>query len=497
MADNKSERDVTIHVSPDRMAAELEIPADFAPEHLTTIYVEQVAQGKKVRVDPAVRERIEKVIAQREFQKELRTVIAEGTPALDGEDGYVEWLVDEPEADSEEGEQASTPETSAAAPAPSDEEAERVSYYDRSAFVVVHDGQKIGKVHAPTQGEDGMDVYGDVVRCRAGTPVKIETNESVQTRGDGVLVAQSRGVLIRSGNRAVIENQLEVNGYVDFSTGHIDFCGDVLIHKGIRDKFKVVAEGNVEVKGLIESAYISCTGTLYARGGFAGGDEGEVHTGEDLEARYLNDVRGEVNGDLRVDKELLGSDLVIHGKLDAPRSSVIGGTIRLVGQGEVHELGSPGGMATLVQLGALPKLEPLVDQLEQIIGMTEAQLGELRVENENLKYQKKPNAQQKERITEIMCDLSMAETRLLKARGALEALEMRMEDERVVDLTVHARLFPGVTFLFRGLPMKLKQEIPGPARVCCGADGHLAIECQGVQTPIEKVAGLDSSRDAA
>ncbi|QDU72745.1 DUF342 domain-containing protein [Mucisphaera calidilacus] len=486
MPDTPKDRDISVKLAPDRMTAELKVPAGFDAEHLTTVYVEQAASEKNIHLTDEVRSAIDRAIRERKPGENLTATIAEGTPAEHGQDGYVQWLVKEPDEKTDNDQTENT-----------DDAPHSLSHYDRSAFIMVKRGQKIGKIHEPTAGEDGREICGEVVKAHMGTAAKLDTNDSIEIKPAGDLIATCRGVLLREHSRAVIESQLEVNGYVDFSTGHIDFCGDVLITKGVRDLFRVKADGNIEIRGLIESATIICTGDLHAKGGFAGGEDGTVDVGNDLHARYLNDVSGQVHHNLIIDKELLGSDLVIHGNLEAPRASLVGGTIQLVGSGTVNELGSPGGMATNIVLGALPKLEPLAEQLRQIIRISEQQLEELTVENENLKYLKKPNAEQKERMTMIMCDFSMTETRLKKAQGALETLEERMEQDRVVDLTVTARAFPAVVFTYRGVAMKLKNELRGPVHFCRNPRNDLVVETDGIQTPIEKLASLANAREAA
>ncbi len=57
---------------------------------------------------------------------------------------------------------------------------------------------------------------------------------------------------------------------MDFSTGNIDFEGDVRVLKGIRDIFEVRATGNIEVGGLIEASTIDAGGSVFAKGGMAG-----------------------------------------------------------------------------------------------------------------------------------------------------------------------------------------------------------------------------------
>ncbi len=470
------------------MSATLKVPRGFDPVHLTVDYVEQAAVGQGVSVDEAVRAEIRSVIDERNGRDEMVAEIAHGIPATPGEDGWVEWLVEASEPAERKGE--------AREEVGGGDEPNSVSFYDRSAFVLVDEEQVIGRVHPGTEGEDGRDVCGEVVKSVRGKDLNFTHDDSIEIRGGKDVVSLKRGVLERKPGKVWVSTTLEVSGYVDFSTGNIDFCGDVEISEGIRDRFTVKAEGSVEVRGLIESATIACGGALLAKGGFAGGERGTAEVGGDLEARYLNSVRGSVAGDLRIGKELIGCDLTVEGGLEAEGATLIGGTLRLVGKGRVKETGSVGGIATVIELGALPKLEPMAEGLVSVIEATRQQLEGLRAENENLKYLKKPDAAQKERMTEIMCDFSMAESRLEKAEAALEALQARMDRERVVDVEVSGRIHPAVVVGYRGERHRFRNEVKGPARLCLDGSGKLVVERASGLTPIEDLTGLVTARAA-
>ncbi|MEQ9460969.1 MAG: FapA family protein [Phycisphaeraceae bacterium] len=487
MSSQDAGRDITVHVAADRMSAELTVPQGFDPAHLTVAYVEQIATERGVNIDDKERALINEAIHERNGRDGLTAVIAEGVPPQHGVKGRVEWLVDQPPKPAEQ-------ETNERSDQADDD---KVSHYDRSAFIVVTPGQVIGKLHQETEGQDGLDIARQAVKAKPGTPAKLDVNDTIQIKPDGEIVALCRGVLERVATKASIETQLSVNGDVDFSTGNIDFCGDVIVAKGIKDRFKVRAEGNIEVHGVIEAADIDCDGDLIAKGGFMGGELGNARVGGSLHARYLNDVTGEIEGDLKVDKELINCDLTIFGNLDAPSTSLIGGIIRLVGTGNIHELGSVGGTPTDMALGALPKLEPLAIDLHRIVKSSREQIDGLRAENENLKYISKPSAQQKERMTEIMCDFATADATLQKAENALGLLEARMNKQRIVDVLVTGRIHAGATVIYRGLPMRFKSEIRGPARIRRNEKSDLIVERQGHETPIEHLAGLGTSRAAA
>ena len=110
----------------------------------------------------------------------------------------------------------------------------------------------------------------------------------------GKFIAQTAGVLQFRANKITISQALVIDDYVDFSTGNIDFDGDVQVRRGVRDKFRIRATGKVEVQGLIEAAHIETGGDFEAATGMAAKETGRVQIGGSLTAKYLECVHGTV-----------------------------------------------------------------------------------------------------------------------------------------------------------------------------------------------------------
>lgn len=122
--------------------------------------------------------------------------------------------------------------------------------------------------------------------------------------------------------------------------------------KGVRDRFIVEATGNVIVDGLVEAATIKCAGHLAVRGGFAGRERGFAEVGKDMTGKYLDNVQGEVKGELRIDREIVNSELTVVGTLRSPNVTIMGGKITCHGEAEVAALGSPSGVPTQIVMEA-------------------------------------------------------------------------------------------------------------------------------------------------
>ena len=153
------------------------------------------------------------------------------------------------------------------------------SHCDRSACAMVKLGQNAARIVEPTIDTDSRDVRGRTLTASDGNPTEIKHDETINRNAEGILIALEEGVLIRTADNVFVHKVIVFDQYVDFSTGNIEFTGDVIVRKGVRDCFVIQAGGKVEVGGLIEAATIDCGGDPIARGGFAGREVGTAMVG--------------------------------------------------------------------------------------------------------------------------------------------------------------------------------------------------------------------------
>ncbi|MEO0482228.1 MAG: FapA family protein, partial [Planctomycetota bacterium] len=217
------------------------------------------------------------------------------------------------------------------------------SHYNRSAFVVVEAGRALGRLVPAFEGKDGEDVTGAVIQAKPLTAKTYEPDDTVQVDAEGLISARVPGLLDVTGAGPIVRDTLDIDSDVDFSTGNIDFPGDVNIARGVRDLFQVRVGGSLHTGDVIEAATIEVQRHATLAVGMAGRGKGSITVGRDLEARYLDDVDVHVGGNLRIDRELSNCRIEVQGALEAPKCRVVGGEVRVVGRCEVAQAGSPRG----------------------------------------------------------------------------------------------------------------------------------------------------------
>ncbi|NRA58467.1 MAG: DUF342 domain-containing protein, partial [Phycisphaerales bacterium] len=263
MRTDELEKLIRISVCADGLTATLTVQAGVDPEELSADLVGAILEGRGVRIPAEINPRVDELkrrIAEAP-EAEIDIVIAEGIAPVHGKDGRFE--LDPELCDDEQAKKREESETDA-------------DHYGRSAFLVVEEGQRIGKVVPHSDAEDGVDVRGKTIKATPARPCKVKFDESLDVDEDGTVTALRNGRLEVAAERIRIQPVLVVPESVDFSSGNVDFPEDVLVQKGVRDCFTVHAGGSLEIVELVEAATVSANGSILLRRGMAGRGKGEI-----------------------------------------------------------------------------------------------------------------------------------------------------------------------------------------------------------------------------
>ncbi|MCC6579785.1 MAG: DUF342 domain-containing protein [Phycisphaeraceae bacterium] len=354
-----------------------------------------------------------------------------------------------------------------------DEEHHTIDFYQRISYVVVQPGECFLNVIPPAPGQSGVDVKGKMVEGKPGKEVEIAFGEGVDARSDGQCVANLTGILMYQGNKVWVDPSLHITEYVDFGTGNIDFDGNIVIDKGVRDCFIVKVTGHAVVHGLIEAATMDVGGDLQALGGMASKEKGHANVGGNLLARYLDNVHVMVHGDLTLEREAVNCEMEISGKINIPHGSLIGGVCHVAGESQLATLGSPSGAATILHIGSLPRHESV---LKSVLDMLDRLQGEIDRLTDKLKQLEQTggrrNAQYQEAMTELMFRQSNLRGRHTDLDNRRIALQQRMAEQTSPQLHVEKMVHFNTTLICRKQAATFDQDLPGPVVIAWDQATH-------------------------
>ena len=263
-------------------------------------------------------------------------VVVQGRYPVPGQDGWLEYLVSSRETAGTEDAQG------------------RLDFRSRGSFPMVDPGQTIARLHPPTPGEGGIDIYGKTIPAHAGRNLVVHTGENVARLEDGVTFqAKARGVVVMERGVLSVTECLVISGNVDLASGHVEVEeGSVKITGSVHAGFRVSAPKHVFVGGSVESATVTAGGNVEVAGGILMPDGGRVSAGGDVTAGFTANAVIRAGGDVDVAHEVTNSMIEAQGKFQGTRGKGIvqGGSVLAAGGVEVNEIGSDLGVPTVVGL---------------------------------------------------------------------------------------------------------------------------------------------------
>lgn len=368
-----------------------------------------------------------------------------------------------------------------------------VDHHQRSRLMIVKAGQVVGVVHAPQPGEDGVDVTGKNLAAKQGRPSVVNFDPSVKVGSDGVVRAERPGVVEFDEHRLAINSKLELPGYVDFSTGNVDFPGDVLVRKGVRDCFELIVGGELEIGDLVESAVVRVGGSALLHRGMAGREKSSISVGKDLTGKFFDGVTIDAGRDLIVGKEISHCHVRVGRRMRCEHATVVGGSVIVAHGAELNQIGSDGRVATEIVLGRIAELEKLVSELVAIRPAIEDRVAKLKDRLEQLQRATvKLTAQQAEELTELQFELATTEGKIKPIDQAVWQALCRIGRHTEASLTVQRVVHCGVKVWIGKYCAEPRADVKGPLKIWLSEAGEpmLTALSSGTSQPLSTICKL-------
>jgi uncharacterized protein (DUF342 family) len=279
--------------------------------------------------------------ATRPETEDRQLVVARGSPAVLGESGRVELLIDLHELP------------------PADATGKRDVHHQKRICDVIAN-QPLARLLPPTLGHPGHTVLGNELAASPGLPGEYGPlkGDGVGTDAAGCLVANYTGVCrlsIRAGQRVLtVAPGLYIDGDVDRTIGNIVTTHDIEIRGDIKAGFSVKTSGNLTIHGVIEDSRVSAQGHIVSGGILKG--VSRVKAQGDITARHIEGREVKCRN-LVVSNSIVGGKIMALGHVTA--RDIIGGSIVCSGTIICDHLGDPWATPTSLHVGVNPYEETL------------------------------------------------------------------------------------------------------------------------------------------
>lgn len=368
-------------------------------------------------------EALDRIVEERPYFRLV--LIARGTPAIPGEDGYViENFAKEREKSFAMDDRG------------------KLDYKTQNSIQGVREGEVLCQIVAPTQGTDGVNIQGDVLKAKAGKEAKVLVGRNTELNEDKTqLVSKMDGQLKFQGGRFNVDPQLDVSGDVNYDVGNIDFYGDVRITGDVREGFTVRSAGSVIVDGLVEAATIEADGDVIIQNGIAGDERAVIRAGGTVKAAYMESCTVYAGKEVYANN-IIGSNIYCDEKIivKSGRGTIIGGRHVAGKKIEATTIGCRAERPTELVVGETPNIQKKKEDLQAFIEKTGKELEEM---DRNIKYLAGTagnHAERRQKMEELLMHRTILLDQLEKSQKELEEITQRGEGSvkgRIIADTVY------------------------------------------------------------
>ena len=198
-----------------------------------------------------------------------RYVIAVGTAATEGSDGYIEYKFN-----------------TELKPTPKMNDDGTVDFHTLENVNHIRKGEVVAVLHPEDRGIPGEDLLGRKVMPKKVKHVIFRHGRDLTVSEDGLqLISSVSGHVTLENDKVFVSNVLEIVD-VDNSTGDIDYQGNVNIKGNVLAGFSVKATGDIAVSGIVEGATIVAGGNITFNRGVQGMNRAVIKAGGNIVTKF-------------------------------------------------------------------------------------------------------------------------------------------------------------------------------------------------------------------
>ncbi len=327
--------DIYLELTSDEMVAELVFPKTSGQIIVTRAKIERLFESNGIK--QGIKEQVIERLATGFVPESGRVVVAEGTPAVHGKDGYYYFMF--------KTELPTMPKIKSDG---------SVDYKNVDLFELVEEGQKIAVFYPATTGNYGFTVKGKLI-----TPIKGKNPPRISGSGfrlldDGITyVAALSGSISYDNYNIKISNLYHVKGDVTASSGNIRFNGDVHISGFVGSGVTVEADGNIIIDGNVEAAIIKAGNDVLIRSGVSGRDEGIIKAGRNIYGKYFENII--LHADNNIESNyILNCESIAMNRINVSgeKGAIVGGITYAIYGINASVIGNQAEIKTVFEIGA-------------------------------------------------------------------------------------------------------------------------------------------------
>ncbi|WP_067838530.1 DUF342 domain-containing protein [Amphibacillus sediminis] len=312
--------------------------------------------------------------------------------------------------------------------------------------------EKIAIITDPIPGKAGRDIFGKNLPAKKGRPIKMIAGKNVRyDEQSKTFYAMIDGQLSIAGSKIHIFDTYEISGDLTMQTGNIDFIGSVTIRGNVPSGYRVKADGDIQIYGLVEASQIEAGGNITITEGISGLKKGTIKAGGNVNIGYINQANVDAENNIVVQNSIMHSHCVAKEHIFCQSGNIVGGVCSAGVTIVARDVGNRMDTKTEIAIG--------IDQ-EQFLLETKLELAKKTLLNDLEKLKalgaklenkaKSGGLTQKERILLLKQrnTIQVTESKLSKIDTQIESLHVQIGDEEKARLIVKGTMYPNVNLRF-------------------------------------------------
>ncbi|MFP4521766.1 MAG: DUF342 domain-containing protein [Fibrobacterota bacterium] len=397
-------------------------------------------------------EEINRLIDEKDFGKQI--LVAKGTEPVQGQDAKVEMEVEiDPDA------------------RPKETKTGKVDFRDIQSFTQISKDQIIAKKFPPTKGKPGRSVKDEPIEPEPGKDKSLPRGKNTYVTEDGLkLMAEKTGVVYEYNDSINVAEILTVPGDVDFKVGNVKYSGNVVINGNVLPGFKVESEGDVYIKGEVQSAeIISRNGSVTIEKGVIGKNETKIFGKTGVTLSFVQEADIGTSGILEIHGQCLHCACTCEKFLSTNQNSVfVGGVLNASGSVEIMQISNEKEVPTKINIFDKMKkeLEGKLSQLQQLEKQITEKLKPIKKQVQTKAAIMKssgqaPTQRQKEEIKTWVDTYNNMNTKLKYVQKNISSIAEKLENpaERKGYVRVLKCAYPGTKMNFYGRTRTLEHKL--------------------------------------
>lgn len=246
----------------------------------------------------------------------------------------------------------------------------RVDYKNVDNIRIVNEGDLLLTRKPATIGVRGLSVRNQEIPPEPGVDTSISIGEGVREEKDGSeYYAETGGCVTFARNTLEVNPVYVVRGNVDYSSGNIVFNGSVHIKNDVLSDFRVKAEKDIYVEGIVQDAFLEAGGNIFIKLGIKGDQKGYVKAKGDVVVGYADGAVIEAKGNIEIQKYAYHSKLRTGGYLEALKDPgvIAGGEVVAFEEVRINQAGTTGNSRFLMTVGTKYYFAADLEALKQTV----------------------------------------------------------------------------------------------------------------------------------